>query len=48
MSLSYVSRQSERGLEKNFQTQSVSEGSESIKNEEQRESGHCERRGPIS
>ena len=48
MSLSYMLRQSERGLEKNFQTQSISEGSESIKNKEQRESGHCERRGPTS
>ena len=34
-------------MEKNFQTQSISEGSEFInKNKEQRESGHCERSGP--
>ena len=36
-------RQSERGLEKNFQPQGISEGSEFIKNKEQRESGHRER-----
>ena len=36
-------KQSERALEKNFQTQGISEGSEFIKNKEQRESGPRER-----
>ena len=36
-------KQSEHGLEKNFQTQGISDGSEFIKNKEQRESGHRER-----
>ena len=35
-------------LEKNFQIQSISEGSEFIKNKEQRYCGHWERSGPTS
>ena len=37
-----VLRRSERRLENNFPTQSISEGSGFIKNEEQRSSGHSE------
>lgn len=46
--LSYVLRQPEHGLERISRHRGVSEGSESIKNKEQRESGHCERSGPTS
>ena len=44
--LSLLSWQSGCRLGKDFQTQSISEGSEFIKNEEQRESGHCKCSGP--
>ena len=37
--------QPECGLERNFQTQSISEGSEFIKSKEQGWSGHCEHSG---
>ena len=40
-----ILRQSEHRLEKNFQTQSISEGSEFIKHIEQRSYGHCKRGG---
>ena len=40
-----MQRQSKHGLEKNFQTQSIAERSEFIKNKEQRKNEHCEHRG---